>query len=100
MQIVEATGRKWVKINFNNEKRAAEAQKKLFQNTYRYYYNGFSLKFFTNEEIKDEGSLSLYEERVKNLFNIKIEVTKILDKASVLWVDNLTPYFIWSEMEL
>ena len=72
VQIVEAMGRKWLKICYPTSRKAAEAQKKLFQNTYRYYYNGFSIRFFSSEEIKDEGALKLYESRLRSMFRITV----------------------------
>ena len=72
VQIIESNGRKWLKICYPTCKKTATAQKQLFQNTFRYYYNGFSLKLFTAEEIKDQGLLENYEKRVLKMYGIRI----------------------------
>lgn len=72
-EIVHAWGRKWIKIRFLDAEEAMKAQKKLSILTYRYYFNGFYLKLFTQNEISSIKQLQIYELRVKQLFRILVQ---------------------------
>ena len=57
IQIVESGGRKWLRVCFENAKEAFKVQEQFKKYTYRFYYNGFYVKFFTKWEINDKRTL-------------------------------------------
>lgn len=72
MEIVEVSGRSWIKFRFLTAQDAFEAMKEISIITYRYYFNGTFLKLFSPYETNFPKDLAIYEDRVDKLFHLKV----------------------------